>query len=381
VSFATRSPAELRILQVIPSLWMGGLERVATRLTLGLRERVAHVAVATAGGDPFTDVLRDERVRLYRIVRPYPKPLHLAAASAQLVRVLRRERPDVIHAHNPGAAVAASVARRLARSHAAIVSTYHGVPPDQAARAARVLARSSDLVVAVAPAATRTLVELGLPEERSATVLNAVEPQPSRPAEDVRREFDAADSELVVTVGRYTEQKNHHVLLDALALLAPERPRLRALLVGVGELEEDLVLRTTELDLEGVVTITGERNDAIDITAAADVFALSSDWEGLPLALLEAMALGIPVVATAVNGVPDAISDGDNGLLVPRRDPQALAQALSRVLDDDELRRRLGSRARAWAEAACSEAAMTSGYLGVYASAFERRRRSGVNPS
>ncbi|HWG56061.1 MAG TPA: glycosyltransferase, partial [Gaiellaceae bacterium] len=189
------------------------------------------------------------------------------------------------------------------------------------------------------------------------------------------------DSELVVTVGRYTEQKNHHVLLDALALLAPERPRLRALLVGVGELEEELVRRTTELDLEGVVTITGERNDAIDITAAADVFALSSDWEGLPLALLEAMALGTPVVATAVNGVPDAISDGDNGLLVPRRDPAALAQALARVLDDDELRRRLGSRARAWAAAQCSEAAMTSGYLGVYASVLERRRRSGASPS
>ena len=99
-------------------------------------------------------------------------------------------------------------------------------------------------------------------------------------------------AELVVSVGRYVKEKNHELLLESLALLSRRRRRLRALIVGKGPLEADLIAKARALGLGGIVTLTGERTDAIDITAACDVFALSSMWEGLPLALLEAMTLG-----------------------------------------------------------------------------------------
>ena len=375
----------MRVVQLIPSLWTGGLERVASALTLELRDRVERIVVATSGGEPFEAMLREEGVELVRIARPYPRPVALTRATAGLIPLLRRERPDVVHAHNPGAGVAAALARRLARVDTAIVTTYHGVMPGRLGRASKVLAATSDVVVAVAPAATEALVELGLPRERSATVLNAVEPVPRRGAPDVRAEFGAEDAELVVTVGRYAPEKNHALLLAALARLADRRPRLRGLLVGVGELEDELRAEVRRLGLDGRVTVTGERADAIDLTAAADVFALSSDWEGLPLAILEALALGTPVVSTRVGGIPDAVRHEETGLLVPPRDPEALAAALERVLDDAALREHLGRSGRAFAAAELGEAAMAERYLEIYSSAVAARRasrrRTGASPS
>lgn len=378
-------PAGLRVLQLIPSLETGGLERVAAALTLELRDLVEHVVVATSGGEPLEAMLREDGVNLRKVARPYPRPLPLVRAAAGLVPLLRRERPHVVHAHNPGAGVAAALARLLSgRRDLAIVTTYHGVMPGRMSRASAAMERSSDVVVAIAPAATRVLVEHGLDPAKSATVLNAVEPVPKRGRDAIRAEFGVADAELVVTVGRYAEEKNHALLVEALALLAGRRPRLRALLVGVGELEEELKAQVRRLGLDDVVAITGERADAIDITAAADVFALSSDWEGLPLAVLEALALGTPVVSTDVGGISDAVRDGETGLLVPPRDPEALAAALERVLADRELAERLAAGGLAFAAAELAERAMAERYVEIYSSAVSarrKRRRSGASPS
>jgi glycosyltransferase involved in cell wall biosynthesis len=288
----------------------------------------------------------------------------------------------VLHAHNPGAAFAAALARRLARAgDTAILTTYHGVMPGRVGRAARVLARTSDLVVAVAPAATDALVAAGLPGGRAATVANAVSPRPARSRDAVREELGAGDRPLVVTVGRYAQEKNQALLLEAVALL--DRP-VRAVLVGVGPLEGDLRRRVRELGLDGTALVAGERTDAIDLTSAADAFVLTSDWEGLPLAILEALALGTPVVATSVGGIPGAVRHEETGLLVPPRDPRALAAALERLLDEPGLAGRLAAAGRELAAAEYSEATMVGRYVELYselAAARPSRRRNGARPS
>lgn len=345
------------------------------RLTLGLAPLVGDVVVCSAGGQPFEAALDSAGVRVEHIPRPRPTPVHLLRAARALARVLRHERPHVVHAHNPAAGAAASLARRLAgRPEIAIVTTYHGVGPERVRRATRILTHSSDLVVGVSPQATRALRAVGLPASRSVTVFNAVDVTPMRSPDTVRREFGAERADLVVSVGRYVEQKNQAVLLDALAMLSQSRPRLRALLVGKGPLEADLNARIVELGISDVVTLTGPRADAIDIAGSCDVFVLSSTWEGLPLALLEAMTLGRPVVATAVDGVTDVVRDGQNGLLVPPGDAGALAAALGRVLADAELRARLGANARALVERLSSEAVMVERYGAIYMSATAARR-------
>jgi glycosyltransferase involved in cell wall biosynthesis len=366
--------SRLRVLQLIPTLQTGGLESVAARLAIALQERVESVLVATAGGLPFSRTLADAGVRIRIVPRPRPQPGRLVVSAFALARLLREERPHVVHAHNPAAGVVAGLARLLAGDRRlAVVTTYHGVMAHRVGRASLASALASDLVVGVGPQPTRALLAAGLPRSRSATVFNGVDVHPSRPPAETRRSLGVEDAELVVTVGRYVPEKDHALLLDALALLAPARPRLRALLVGYGELEDDLRRRIDALALSDRVTLTGPRADAVDLTAAADVFALSSISEGLPLGLIEAMSLARPIAATAVGGIPDVLAHERSGLLVPARDAGALAAALARLLDDRLLAARLGREAQAFAERHCSEARMVERYLVLYAAAVAGR--------
>lgn len=368
--------AGLRVLQVIPSLWHGGLERVATTLTLALAKEpsVARIAVASSGGRPLDAELREAGIEILPIARPFPRPGPLLRAAAGLRRIIRDERPDVIHAHNPGAAAAAVLGRALARAGTVpVVSTYHGVLPERVGRAARALARS-DVVVGVSPSSTQTLVDAGLDHARARTIFNSVDPQVRRGRDEVRAEF-AADGPLLVTVGRYVAEKNQALLLDALAQMH-DRPR--TLLVGYGPRRQELADRAAALGLHDV-TVTGARDDAADLIAAADVFVLTSDSEALPIVLLEAMTLGVPVASTRAGGIPDVIADGETGLLVPPGDAAGVAGAVERLLRDRELAGRLAAGARRFAAEHCSVAATTRSYLELYTEVIARR--AGASPS
>ena len=364
----------LRVLQVIPVLYVGGLERVATTLTIGLSSRVERVVVCSHGGDPFATVLAAAGIEILPIPRPRPRPKALLLSAFAISRALRRERPHVVHAHNPAAGIAAWLARLIARMpRVPIVTTYHGVVPGRVSLASRVLAATSNVVVGVGPTSTRALVDAGLEPTHARTIHNAVAPDPQRGSAEVREEF-AADAGLIVTVGRYVDEKNQALLLQAVARIAPDFPGLRVLIVGDGPLEPDLRSLVSSLGLGEVATITGERTDAVDLTAAADVFVLSSDSEGLPLVLLEAMSLGTTVVSTDAGGTGDVVEDERSGLLVPTRDVDALADALRRLLAEPELRARLAATAREAVASTSSPEVMVSAYLALYQELVERRR-------
>jgi glycosyltransferase involved in cell wall biosynthesis len=207
-------------------------------------------------------------------------------------------------------------------------------------------------------------------------VYNSISIARTRSPEDVRKEFGIPnDAPLVVSVGRYAAPKNQALLIRALARLMTDRPALRALLVGVGDLEDELRAQTVELGIDDKVQITGPRADAHDVIAASDIFALSSASEGLPLVVLEAMELEVPVISTAVGGVEDAVVDGETGLLVRPGDDAAFADGLARLLDDEPLRKRLAAAAKAWTRSNCTEETMVSRYLELYVEALTRRRR------
>lgn len=370
----------VRIVQIIPVLVVGGLERVATSLSVGLSRRGEHVVVCSRGRARDVTVLRDELreagIEVVPIPRPRPTPRAVLASAYHIARVLRRDSPDVVHAHNPAAAVAAAVARLLAaRRSTAIVATFHGLVEGETRRAVRPLAATADVVVGIGPSASRELADAGFPADRLLTVPNAVEATVRRSRSEVRAEFGLGDeTELLVTVGRYTAEKNQKLLLEALAALAPRRPALRALLVGLGPLEDELRSRARELGLDDVVSVTGARADAVDLMAAADVVVSTSTREGLGLTLLEALTVGTPVVATAVGGVVDVLDGGDAGILVPSEDVAALTAAIDTVLDDPRLREQLVARGRAHAAANFGLEAMVDGYLAAYATAVSRRR-------
>ncbi len=152
----------------------------------------------------------------------------------------------------------------------------------------------------------------------------------------------APEACILLTVGRLEEQKGHTYLLDAIPAILERFPQTVFIFAGEGNLRMELEKKTRTLGIEHAVRFLGNRADVFNLLRLSDVFVLPSLWEGLSNALLEAMAAGLPVVATRVEGTEEVITDGQNGLLVPPADPQALSRAILRLLSDDHLRIQIG---------------------------------------
>jgi glycosyltransferase involved in cell wall biosynthesis len=153
-------------------------------------------------------------------------------------------------------------------------------------------------------------------------------------------------SPVIGTVGRLVPQKGHRHLLEALSQLKKRGMSFSLMIVGNGPLRSELESQVEELGLSGDVSFLGHREDVYDLLSSFDIFVLPSEFEGLPFALLEAMAARRPIIASDVDGIGDAIVDEENGLLVPSKDPGALAAALERLVGEDRLRQELGNNAR-----------------------------------
>jgi glycosyltransferase involved in cell wall biosynthesis len=163
----------------------------------------------------------------------------------------------------------------------------------------------------------------------------------------VRERWQVAGGDRVVgTVARLTPQKGIHDLIDAARLVCNERPQVRFIHMGTGPLAQSIARSLSAGGLGHRLQLVGHVRDPMSLLAGLDLFVLPSLWEGLPIALLEAMAAGLPVVATRVAGIDEVIEDGRSGLLVPPADPAALARAITELVDDDERRRCLGQGAR-----------------------------------
>jgi glycosyltransferase involved in cell wall biosynthesis len=155
-----------------------------------------------------------------------------------------------------------------------------------------------------------------------------------------------ADAPVLGVVGNLRSQKAHQVLIRATAELVGRWPDLRVLLAGTGPERQSLEGLVGKLGLQHTVRLLGYRPDVPDVLAAMDIAVCSSDFEGTPIAILEYMDAGLPVVATAVGGVPDVLDDGVQGLLVPRRDPEALARAIAELLSDPQRATAMGAHGR-----------------------------------
>ena len=176
----------------------------------------------------------------------------------------------------------------------------------------------------------------------------------------------APDTPLVISIGRFHEQKDQRTLLDAWAAARSATPGAVLALVGSGEFESKLRVRALALKLGDSIRFVPPRSDVAPVYADADLFVLSSRWEGLPYVVLEAMAHRLPVVSTAVDGIPEAVLNEDTGLLVPAHDPVSLASAMRHLLGAPDLRRVMGERGRERVEHHFTVSEMVGGVVRVY---------------
>ena len=275
-----------------------------------------------------------------------------AGWAGRFRRLVAEGRPDVVHVHAPQpAAVARPVVRSFGRLRPALVYTEHNTWGGY--RLATRLANAAtypldDYRLVVSEEALSSIPRLL--RARSEVLVHGIDLDGARSRsvrrDDVRAELGVGDGEvLVVTVANLREHKDYPTLLAAARLVARSGLPVRFAAAGQGPLEGTVRSEVSRLGLGGSFSLLGYRADALDVLAAADVFCLSSRAEGYPVALMEALALGRPVVATAVGGVAHAVRSGVEGVLVPPSSPEALAAALIEVADDPARREAMGRAA------------------------------------
>lgn len=301
--------------------------------------------------EPASDLLRRQGVPVQHLGRGKFDP----RVVSDLVRAVRARGARVLHVHGYAAADFGRVAARICGAR--LVLHEHFADPRMPAYqglADRALARFTDRAIAVSASTRDFLVrERHVPADRVRLIWNGAPleefaPVPAARARGAREGLGLPPEAIVIgAIGRLSAQKGHRDLLDAAALVLRDRPAARVLVAGDGDLMPDLREQARGLGIAERVVFAGHRTDVPDLLGAIDVFCISSVYEGTPLALFEAMAAGKAIVSTAVDGCREVLEDGVTGLLVPPRDPPALAAVLARAADDAALRDRLAQAARA----------------------------------
>lgn len=356
----------MNVIHFVSSLQPGGMERFAVRMAAAQRSRLHRVAVFALRGGP----LEEEAARAGVPV--------VVLGRGRIDRILSttkhalRFRPNIVHAHNPTSLHYAVLARFV--SGARVIMTNHGQGGGAGRTPTAFEIRQTDAFVAVSRSVAAKTATLEGFRDRTVVIHNAVDAvAPARDRATMRAALGLRDECVGLAVASLSAVKGHAVLLDALTRLHEAGVRPTVLLAGDGPERETLQQRVQALGLQDAIRFLGFRRDIPDLLVAADFMVLPSMMEGLPLAILEGMSQGLPVIATDVGGIPELVENGRTGLLVPPQDPARLADAISQVCRDAALRQRLGAEARHAVESAFSYAEMLGKYEAVYRQAIGTR--------
>jgi glycosyltransferase involved in cell wall biosynthesis len=386
----------LRVLQVVSDLGVGGGQEVVRTLARYLTEVDCLPVVVTLRDGPLRDDLEELGITVEVVHGRTRSLLALPAAIAELRRlrtdlaaVVARHRSEVIQTHLLRALDFLVLTLRAEPGVRRVFWTFHsarlGLRRDQLPAHPWLLGpkrlmyrllyfvagRSVDGFVAVSQdVAAAVRRDFHPPRGRVFIIPNGVDIE--RYGHDVdraavRARVGVADTaRLLTVVAKLIDYKGHAFLLRALPPLLERHPDLHVLLVGDGPLRGALTASIAEMGMTRRIHLAGNRRDVSDLLAASNLFVLPSLWEGLPMALLEAMASGLPVVATRVSGIGEVVVDGESGLIVPTADFERLGEAIGTLLDDPDRAMRMGRAARERVERLFSARAQAARYAAIY---------------
>jgi glycosyltransferase involved in cell wall biosynthesis len=343
-------PRPLRVLTLLDTLRPGGAERVAVTIAAHLdRSRFDPIVCASRREpwSPLREILDSAAVPVMTLDRSRRAEVWSWRA---LAATLRRMHIDVLHTHMFGSNVWGTLLGRLTGVPVVVAHEHSWSFERNMLRYTfdrDVIARGADVLLAVSHEDRVRMIELeGIPSSKVRVIPNRIMPLP--PARlDLRAELGLPEGAPVIgTLTVLRPEKALDTLIEAAARLAPQFPDLIVLIAGAGPEEERLRSLIRERGLEPTVRLLGFRRNVAEVLASIDIAIFSSDREGSPLAVMESMAAGKPIVATRVGGIPALVDDGRHALLVPPGDVGALGEAVTRLLRDGELRERLGRNAR-----------------------------------
>jgi glycosyltransferase involved in cell wall biosynthesis len=341
------------VLSLVDGLTGGG-ENLARLITVHLdptryRRTLCVARVADAPGDEARarKELEDAGATLLMLKRRHRADL---APWMALVRYLRSESVDVLHAHKFGSNAWASLLRAPGRTPVVIAHehtwSYEGQPMRRFLDR-ELISRRCDRIIAVSDLDRQRMIEIEHIDPRRIVRVHSGIPTSTPTGHDVRSELRIPrEAPVVASVGDLRPQKAYEVLLEATADLRRSHPSMRVLIAGEGPERHKLEQLIDSLGLRDAALLLGRRADVVDVLAACDVVVSCSDFEGTPLAVIESMAAGKPVVATRVGGLPDLVEDGVTGVLVEPRSPTGLAQAIDGLLARPDRAVEMGRRGR-----------------------------------
>ena len=363
----------VRVLHIVPNLGVGGAEKLVLDLLRyrdKLRFDVAVCSLYPKGDTWIERELAKNRIRVFYLnKRLGPDPRVIPG----LFRVFKKYRPDVVHTHRY--VLRYSLWPALVFNTPVRIHTVHNIAEKEVDLPGRIIHRIAFKFLNVHP--------IGVSREISKTVsrfyktnsapyiYNGVPTDSYHVNGNSRREHQGFlkinDNHFVcLHIGRFSPQKNHKLLVKAFSRVLSEIPDAILIMVGYGELRLEVDRLVRSLGLEDNVRLLGVREDVPDLLAVSDLLVLSSNWEGVPLVVLEAMAAGKPVVATSVGGVPELVVPGETGLLVPPGDEGAFAGAITWVHKNASSAIKMGERGREIVKAKFDTKAMTSKYEELY---------------
>lgn len=364
-----------KILYIIWSLDLGGAEQVVVDLAGRLRGGQFEPVVCCLNQKGRHSLRLEEQG--IKVIALNKKPKVDFSVIGKLLKIIKEEKIDLIHTHLFSAHLWGRIAAVIAR--VPVISTEHGIDRWRTKfhiLLDRILTRANKKVIFVSKKVRDFYAEQVYPLNGKAEVVyNGIDASQFKRPLDIRAirlslGFDPA-KKIIGTVGRLVADKAHRDFVKAISLIVHKRKDVLGVIVGEGELRPVLERMIRDLGLKDHVALLGYRSDTSELYRAMDVFVLSSASEGFPLTVLEAIHSGVPVVATDVGGIRECIESGKEGWLVPPSEPQALADAILKVLEDQELGFKFSQNASRKAAEEFSIEKMTERHEAIYREVLE----------
>lgn len=366
-----KTDRRIHVMQVTFGMGIGGMERMIMELCRHVdpaRFRLSICCISHRG--PLADEMEAEGVKVIYCADQSRRGKYLR--GMELARIFQENQVDLLHTHHMPAFIDSTIGARLAKVPILINTDHCKKYP--LPRHWQVLEKTAslfaDTIVAVSEHTRQDLIRYQkIAPKKLQVIYNGMDIKLTRketPAQ-IREEFGFTPDDVIVgTVGRLEAQKGLALLVDAIPSVVRRVPTAKFLIVGGGSEQQQLLERAERLGVRDRLVITGWRRDAIDLMQVFECFAQTSVFEGMPMALIEAMALSKPIVATAVGGVAEVVEHGVTGELVRSRDAQAVADAIAKVVADRTVARRTGAAGRARFEERFTARAMVTQYERLY---------------
>lgn len=353
----------MKVLQIIPIFKLAGAEIMCENLCYELREQGCDVTAVSlyTQHTPITDRLEAANIRVVYLGKKKGFDFSL---FIRLWKLFQKEKPDVVHTHIYAARYALPAA--FLCGIPAKVHTVHNIAQKEQTKAGKlvngVMFRYCGAVpVALSEEVKKTIVEVyQVPEQSIPVIYNGIDLSRCQ----IKHDDGTAGALTIIHIGRFTDVKNHSLILKSFAQFVKQHPESKLQLLGDGELKGEMEQLAEELGIAQKVEFAGLQSNVYTWLHRADVFVLPSKYEGMPMTLIEAMGTGLPVIATRVGGIPDMMTNGEEGIFT-EQDVDSITEALERMMDET-VRRRYGEKGRKKAVSCFASEAMAEGYMTLY---------------